>query len=246
MAKISYEAFQKVSDEQGSGNGIGFFSLKNDGDEAIVRIMHDSPEDYDILSVHPIKVGDKYTKVECIDGVHGNSCPMCQAKTKLQYRFFVHMIQYTKDEQGNIVSKPVVWDRSAKDMATKLNSMLQEYGPLSDCIFKVRRNGKAGDMQTTYEIMFANPNVYRADLYPKDCEVFKDYSASGRQVMLKTAEEMNVFLSTGTFPERNTDNTAAPTNAQTQNTTPNMPWNQNGGMQTPPQGMTSNRPTRYY
>ena len=242
MAKISYEAFQKVQEEQDSGSGVGFFSLKNDGDEAIVRIMHDSPEDYDILSVHPIKVGDKYTKVECIDdNVHADSCPLCRAEgVKLQYRFFVHMIQYVKDEQGNIVSKPVVWDRSAREMSTKLNALIQEYGPLSDCVFKVRRNGKAGEKTTTYEIMFGNPNIYRSDLYPKDSGVFKGYSASGKQVMIKTADEMRHFLSNGTFPDKNTENANGAADTHSQVTPPGA---YTGG-QSP--NMTAGRPARYY
>lgn len=242
MAKISYEAFQKVQEEQDSGSGVGFFSLKNDGDEAIVRIMHDSPEDYDILSVHPIKVGDKYTKVECIDdNVHADSCPLCRAEgVKLQYRFFVHMIQYVKDEQGNIVSKPVVWDRSAREMSTKLNALIQEYGPLSDCVFKVRRNGKAGEKTTTYEIMFGNPNIYRSDLYPKDSVVFKGYSASGKQVMIKTADEMRHFLSNGTFPDKNTENANGTVDTHSQVTPPGAYM----GGQSP--NMTAGRPARYY
>jgi hypothetical protein len=242
MGKISYEAFQKVQEEQDSGSGVGFFSLKNDGDEAIVRIMHDSPADYDILSVHPIKVGDKYTKVECIDdNIHRDSCPMCRAEgVKLQYRFFVHMIQYVKDEQGNIVPKPVVWDRSAKEMSAKLNALIQEYGPLSDCVFKVRRNCKAGDMKTTYEIMFGNPNIYRSDLYPKDSDVFKGYSASGKQVMIKTADEMKYFLSKGVFPDRDAESATTTMEAPPQVTPPGAYV---GGHTS---SMSTGRPARYY
>ena len=199
MARISYEAYQqKAAEQEFSGSGIGFFSLKNDGDEAVVRIMHDSREDYDILSVHQVPVGGRHTNVECIEG----DCPLCKSGNNIKYRFFVHMLQYVKDEQGNIVTKPVVWERAAKSMSEKLNAMLQEYGPLSDCVFKIRRNGKAQDKNTTYEIMFANPNVYRPDLYPKDNEVFKDYTVSGKKVATKTAEEMITYLNTGSFPER--------------------------------------------
>lgn len=250
MAKISYEAYQSMSTEQEyTGGGVGFFSLKNDGDEAIVRIMHDSPADYDILSTHSVKVGDRYTKVECLnEGANSSLCPMCKSGAKLQYRFFVHMIQYVKDEQGNIISKPVVWDRSAKDMAAKLNAMLQEYGPLSDCIFKVRRNGKAGDMKTTYEIMFANPNVYRPDLYPNDTEVFKSYTASGKQVMNKTAEEMEVFLATGNFPEKNTvnSNAEATRSYATEETVPTANYGVNTATNQVTNAQAGARPNRYY
>jgi hypothetical protein len=244
MARISYETFQqKAAEQELSNTGIGFFSLKDDGDEAIVRIMHDSSADYDILTTHQVQVNGKYTQVECLDG----HCPLCNSGAKIRYRFFVHMIQYVKDEQGNIVAKPVVWDRAAKAMSEKLNAMMQEYGPLSDCVFKIRRNGKAQDMHTTYEIMFANPNVYRPDLYPKDTEVFKDYTVSGKQVANKTADEMNTFLRTGNFPERQSANTDTAQSA-------NYDTNANVAPQTAPTGYNTvapaqpatGRPNRYY
>jgi hypothetical protein len=131
--------------------------------------------------------------------------------------------------------------------------MIQEYGPLSDCVFKIRRNGKPQDKNTTYEIMLANPNVYRPDLYPKDASAFDGFTVSGRQVINKTAEEMNVYLSTGSFPEKatNSDNTAPAVSYQNQNEDADLPWVQSNTNRNTPQGFatqggTSNRPTRYY
>jgi hypothetical protein len=251
MARISYEEFQKRDAEQEySGNGIGFFSLKDDGDEAIVRIMHNGCADYDILTTHQIQVGGKYTQVDCL----GDGCPLCNAGVKIRNRFFIHMIQYVKDENGQIVAKPVVWDRAAKSMSEKLNAMLQEYGPLSDCIFKIRRNGKAQDKNTTYEIMFANPNVYRPDLYPKDDKVFEGYSVCGKQVMTKTADEMVAFLNTGSFPERTstTADTATANEyhnavAQQAYSTPVTPTSAPVGYAgATPTAQTGARPNRYY
>lgn len=218
MAKVSFETVQSMANENnGSGNGVGFFSLKNDGDEAIVRIMHDSVADFDILTCHSAKVGDKFRKINCIrnplDSV--DNCPLCAKGEKIQQRFFVHMIQYEKDAQGQIISKPVVWERSAGEYGTKLKNMIAEYGPLSDCIFKVKRNGRAGDMGTTYELMFGNPSIYRADLYPKKPELFDGYSACGTVVIDKDFSALSQFASTGRFPESGSTSavaTPAPTN----------------------------------
>lgn len=217
MARINFNEFQQISSEQTTQNndGVGFFSLKNDGDEAIVRIIHDSSEDFDIVATHPVKIGEFYRRVACLNspGEPSGKCPMCSNGAKLQYRFFVHMIQYTKNEEGKIVARPVVWDRAAKNMSQKLVTMLNEYGPLSDCIFKVRRNGKAGDMETTYEILFANPAIYKPELYPKACaEVFTTFDSLGTKVMVKNAEEMTTFLQTGKFSANaTTDNSAEAT-----------------------------------
>lgn len=207
MAKISYEMFQKSMNNESNGGGsnsnVRFFSLKNDGDEAIVRILVDSQEDYELITTHTVKQGDKWSKVECLnEAPRDNKCPLCSAGVKMTTRLFVPMIQYTKDEKGAIVATCVMWDRSAYEMSPKLNAMLQEYGPLSDCVFKVRRNGAAGNLKTTYEILFANPNVYRPDLYPKNTEDFNGFSASGVMVSKKTAEEMTHFLNTGAFPAK--------------------------------------------
>ena len=220
MARISFDAFQQAASEQ-SGSEVGFFSLKNDGDEAVVRILHNSSEDFDIIATHPIKVGEYFRKAACLrnPGEAPDKCPLCASGAKLQYRIFVHMIQYSTGENGTIIAKPVVWDRSAKDMSQKLVTMIQEYGPLSDCVFKVRRNGKAGDMQTTYEILFANPNVYRPDLYPKDAAAaFDNYDTLGTKVYNKSYDELVTFLNTGSFPGSQQSNqaptqTAAPATA---------------------------------
>lgn len=206
MARISFDTFQQTAahSDGGSGDGIGFFSLKNDGDEAIVRILHDSPETFDIVATHSVQIGERYRKVSCLrnPGDSIDACPMCKTGAKLGYRFFVHMLQYGKDEQGKVTVKPVVWDRSAKQMSQKLVTMIQEYGPLSDCVFKVRRSGAANSKDTTYEILFANPAVYRPDLYPKDTRAFENYNTLGSKVLDKTFEEMSEFVATGNFPAR--------------------------------------------
>lgn len=216
MARVSFDTFQQTAAQSdgGSNDGIGFFSLKNDGDEAVVRILHDSPDTFDIVATHTVQIGERYRKVSCLrnPGDAVECCPLCKTGAKLGYRFFVHMLQYGKDEQGKVTVKPVVWDRSAKQMSQKLVTMIQEYGPLSDCVFKVRRNGKSGDKDTTYEILFANPSVYRPDLYPKDDKAFENYNTMGSKVLDKTFEEVSEFVATGSFPARggNRNNSTAP------------------------------------
>lgn len=215
MARINFDTFQQAMKEQENNpsNGIGFFSLKNDGDEAVVRIMHNSSADFDIVEVHNMKIGERYRKINCLNGEGQGTCPLCAANNRAQHRFFVHMIQYVKDEQGQIVPKPVIWDRAALQMSKKLVSMIQEYGPLSDCVFKIRRSGAAGSMDTTYEIMFANPTIYKPELYPVLSDAFANYNVVGGAVMNKSAADLEVFLSTGSFPNVNpqqNNNQAAP------------------------------------
>lgn len=228
MARINFDTFNSEMQRQeatsgGNGDGIGYFGLKNDGDEGIVRILHDSSNDFDIVVAHNVKIGDKYRKVNCLcnPNDHPSVCPLCSSGDKSQFRFFVHMIQYVQDERGQIVAKPVVWERSARQISTKLNNMIQEYGPLSQSIFKIRRNGAAGSKETTYEIMYANPNIYKPELYPMVPDAFKNYNTLGYKVLDKNAEEMRAFLATGNFPNPNGENAVN----NTVNSTPtyNMP-----------------------
>lgn len=219
MARISFDTLQEtVSNNTGenNSNGIKLFALKNDGDVAIVRIMHDSVKDFDILTTHKIKVGDKWRSISCIRDPREpiDNCPLCKNGEKIQQRFYIHMIQYIQDPAtGKITPTPVVWDRAAGEYATKFKTLIEEYGPLSDQIFKIKRNGKAGDMSTTYEILFGSPNMYPENLYPKTVEAFNNYSALGRIVLDKNYSDINTFLATGTFPQA--ANTAAQNSANT-------------------------------
>lgn len=227
MAKVN---FNNLDDEaltggnNQSGNDVGFFTLKNDNDEAVVRFMCDSTDEFEILTVHDVKLGERYRKVNCIRDPREplDNCPLCKSGAKISNRFFIKLIQYDKFVDPNtgvqsIVPKAMIWERSTA-YAKTLKSYLDNYGPLSDVICKIIRHGRAGDMQTTYEIV---PNlskaVYKDEIYVKDPTLFGNFEAFGTIVMDRTYDEMNHFVLTGEFPARQTQatqtspQTAAPT-----------------------------------
>ncbi len=215
MAQMSFDTIPETNNEY-TGNNVEFFNLKNDGDEAIVRILHDSTASFNIFSVHDrITVGGKFRKVNCVRGASDpiDTCPLCASGNNIVNRIFINMVQYFQGENGAIVGKPVVWERSLA-YATKLKNLIDEYGPLSDCIFKIKRNGAAGSMDTTYDIFYCNPKVYRDDLYPRDTSAFDSYSALGTIILDKSASEVATFLATGSFPatqqQQQNANQAAP------------------------------------
>lgn len=201
MAKINFDQINSGND--GSDFRVGFFNLKNDGDEAVVRIMHDDTSSFDLVTTHPIQIGNKYRRVNCIRDPRDpmDNCPLCKSGAKVQQRFYIHLIQYVKDEQGNIIPQAKIWERSAS-YAVTIKNLIDEYGPLSDCIFKIRRNGEAGSMNTTYSILYGNPQVYRPEFYPKDTSLFENYSVVGNAVMDKNFEEISEFIATGEFPQK--------------------------------------------
>lgn len=211
MAKVNFNNVDELENQNqgGSGSDVGFFTLRNDNDEAVVRFMCDSTDDFEILTVHDVQIGSKYRKVNCIRDPREplDNCPLCKSGARINNRFFIKMIQYDKTTDPTsgavkIVPKAMIWERSTA-YAKTLKSYLDNYGPLSDVICKVIRHGKAGDMQTTYEIV---PNlskaVYKDEIYVKDPTLFGDFEAFGTIVMDRTADEMNYFLASGEFPAR--------------------------------------------
>ena len=218
MAKVDFNNMQDdsaYSTSNNAGNDINFFTVRNDNDEAIVRFMCDSVDDFEILTVHDIQIGGKYRKINCIRDFRDpvENCPLCASGTKINQRFFIKMIQYDKttDATGNVIITPkaAVWERSTA-YAKTLKSYLDNYGPLSDIICKVIRHGKAGDMQTTYEIVpNLNKNIYRDDVYVKDVNIFGGFHAFGTIVMDRTYDEIMQFQMTGQFPVREKKQEAA-------------------------------------
>lgn len=200
MAQINFKAFMaRANGTKGTSTSapkVSYFSLKKDQDEAIVRFMIDSPEDFDIVVVHQAKVGNFNRSVNCIRSAQDpiENCPLCEAGYKIGFRFYIRLIEYLPDEQGNIVGVPKIWERSSMYVQT-FNDLLQEYGKLSDCVFKVKRNGATGSKDTVYSILFANQRLYEGPEYAKIPDAFKGYKVLGHAVVNKNFEELQALLS---------------------------------------------------
>ena len=210
MGQFSFDEFQRSQERrsqtttaqaQPSGPRVGFFALKNDGDEAIVRIMHDSTADFDMCAVHNVDIGNgRKRNVNCIRTPKEpiDNCPLCAANVPVYTKIFIHLIEYVRDDQGQIQALPRVFERPAS-YANTLKQLLDEYGPLSDNIFKIKRSGAPKSRDTRYNIMYASPAVYRPDLYPKKPELFEGYKAVGNAVVDKTADELMDLCYTNGF-----------------------------------------------
>lgn len=194
---------------------VGFFSLKNDGEEAIVRIMCDSMADLEIMTVHPITVGASAfpnRQVNCLRDPREplEMCPLCAAGEKVKQKVFIRMLQYDPVTRE---AKPVIWDRVASIFAPKIKSFLDNYGPLSHIMCKIIRHGTGKNTQ--YDIVpNINPQEYNEQSYPIIPDAFKDFSVLGRMVMDKNAEEIMEFMRVGAFPERS--NATVPINNPSQ------------------------------
>ena len=195
MGQMSREQFLAREQEKGDRqfSKVGYFSLKNDNDEAIVRFVYQTEEEIyqDIITTHKMTVDGKFRRVNCIREFNEPlaKCPLCAAGIDLQPRLYIRLVEYVRAEDGTITAVPKVWERPTSYVNT-LRDKFAEYGNLSDFIFKVRRHGRPGDMKTTYSIDFANPNIYNSSLYIKDFSEFEDYKVIGAAVLNKTYDEL--------------------------------------------------------
>lgn len=212
MAQVSFDVASTMEQERGQyNNDVEFLNLPNDGDEAIVRFLYDNTSQFNIMTVHEVKLNNKFRKVNCIrepqDPIH--VCPLCASGNNIKNSFFIHMLVYKKDAQGNITPVPTIWERGFS-YATRLKRLLDEYGPLTGELFKIKRNGARGSMDTTYDIMYCSPKVYTPEVYPLIDNPFGNWKELGTIVLNKDDVAMNTFIQTGVFPTAQ-DNSNTPT-----------------------------------
>lgn len=209
MAKFNFnELAQKEAEaEQNRGDGLVYASkyLKDDGAQLIIRLPYTSVEEFDLATVHVVKMPDgKSRNVACLRGSHDplDVCPLCNSGNTPKNKFYLKGITYVPNEMGQLQGPfPFVFERPAK-FANKVASLLQEYPNLNQLPLKLIRRGKKGDTKTEYDLMVANAQMYTPEQYPYDFSVLNDIDVCKRSSMEKDANEMSTFIRTGAFPEK--------------------------------------------
>lgn len=218
---FNYQQYQQVAAQEqsqsgGDGTKIGYFKLKDDGDIAIARINLSSTDEFMFAAVHTLSVGGRWMKVSCLNplGMNNSGCPLCAANqanpkgtiSKSSKKMYIPMIVSYRDAQsatGYTPPIPVIWERPA-GFSRELANKLMVAGNLKDVLVLITRNGKAGDMQTTYsvDVLPATHPVFKPEMIPTDFSAFNNFNIAKHSYWEKTAEEINAFLATGQFPER--------------------------------------------
>ena len=244
MSTFNYSDYQKIaaneqSQSSGDGTKIGYFRLKEDGDIAVARINLGSTDEFMFAAVHTINVSGKWLKVSCHNplGMNAAGCALCSANqtnpkgsiSKAARKMYIPMIVSYRDAQsatGYTPPTPVIWERPAA-FSRELANKLMVAGDLKNVLVLITRNGKAGDMQTTYsvDVLPETHPVFKPDMIPTDFSAFNNFNIAKHSYWEKTAEEINTFLTTGQFPERAQNNTQQAVNnmatyAAAGNTTP--------------------------
>ena len=270
MAKVNFNELSnspRNNQSDGSNYPVKFFNLKN-GEDAIVRILIDSPDDFDIRTVHSVKMdGWQYGRnVNCImENGDSRTCPLCAKGEKLIQKLYIKLLRYTTTPDGKIEVTPMVWERNRFDKTfgtQPLANHITSYGPLSDIICRISRSGEG--LNTVYTPTFGlnvMPNskaIYRDDLYVKDTTLFGEFDVLGVSILDKNYSELSHFAQTGTFPQREQNNSTPPAQndayatastytpapqyetvqPRSASTADSMPWGNNGTEQ-------FSRPRRY-
>jgi len=261
MAKLDFNNYQNFTQQQSRPDTpttshnyarVTYFNLTNDGDEAIVRFPYSTPDQFDIRTVHTVKMGKAFRKINCLRDPREplDNCPLCKSGNRVQLRFFTKLLMYVKDGSGNIESQACIWDRPAS-FAQTLKSYMDDYGDLRNLVFKIRRHGAKGDLSTTYDILPANPEIYKPTIYVADFKAFDNFDLSFYHCLDKTFEEMNEYVTTGSFPEKTTTKTqtnstaSVSTNVKTEEPVETSPQNSYAYQTYSPDIPNTSRPRRY-
>jgi hypothetical protein len=191
------------ADNYGGNSGSSFFTLKDDRDTARVRFLYGSMDDVEGYAVHQVEVDDDGHRryVNCLRNYNDpiDNCPFCAANMKVFPKLFIKL--YNED-----ANECQIWERG-KSYFQRLASLASRYNPLHDEVIEIERSGKKGDVHTSYEF-------YPIDNVPVDIsdEKFECPDPLGTIILDKTADEMNTFLNTGSFPDSDDSKSTAKNN----------------------------------
>lgn len=174
------------ADNYGVSNQGSFFQLKDDKDTARVRFLYEKAEDIPGYSVHVVEIDGKNKYVNCLRTYDEpvERCPLCAAGNKIKAKLFLKLYNETTGECQ-------IWERG-KTFYSVLSGLSSRYNPLYNEIIEIERNGKKGDMQTTYQPYPIENSPINLDDY--DCP-----DPIGLNILDKSAEAMKTFIRTGDF-----------------------------------------------
>lgn len=215
MAKLDYSSYESVSTKTNSKqrSNVGYFnSLKDNNDSTIVRFAYSSPAEFDIVTVHKVQVDGKWKSVSCLKGPYDavDNCPLCKAGVKLNRKIYIKLIEYVKDANGQVVAQPKIWERPAEgknDFAKKLANFINVYGDLRNMVFQIVRNGYKGSMDTTYDILPVNAQIYPENIYVKNFSDFDSLDLAHHSYLEKNFDELSQYVATGSFPAKKVETT---------------------------------------
>jgi hypothetical protein len=159
MTQRRRPSLDDAMEKYGTG-GSGFFTLKDHGDVAEVRFLHETIDDAWVVA-HKVSVGGKERWVEC--AAEDGDCPLCATKGRPQIKLFLYLV----DERDGEVK---LWERG-KTFVPVMQELVNKYGSLCSQPFEIERDGAAGSDTTKYGIYALERDDLRLDELPERPEL---------------------------------------------------------------------------
>lgn len=166
----------KTLDQYNDERYHGMFMLRNDGDSADVVIMYRDISDVLVTDAHYIKSDSFSGYVHC--NGKSNGCPACLYGSngiRVQPKLFIPLYVLSSDsvEPGQVL----FWDRSVRFQQQLESDVFSKYPNPADFVFRITRNGVAGDVNTTYSIKVVakNSSMKFDDIMKKENLKFPDF-----------------------------------------------------------------------
>lgn len=209
MGRINYDDVDKY----GNNSATEFLKLENDGDCATVQLLVHDMDDVDIYNCHEVQVGTydngnpKTRSVSCLREYDDplDVCPFCQAGLKTKV---IMMLAMVDQSDGKIK----IWHRG-KTFIPKIKNLVNRWGDMTERPLDIIRNGKKGDMKTTYDIQLSPEE-------PMDISEYEKPQFLGEYIMEKKPQEMQTYIDTGSFPNTDIDTSVNETAVRRRNTEP--------------------------
>lgn len=148
--------------DNGGFSKTGWFQLKDDGDSAVVRLLHkgeigtdketgEPDYDFPIFEVHKMDVdgSGRDRTVLC----KGEGCELCKSGNKPSLRMFLQMVNLDEKDKDKQVQ---LWERGLTDIKQMIG-LTSEYGDLTKRNIKIVRSGDKGSLKTTYQYFPKDP-----------------------------------------------------------------------------------------
>ncbi len=160
---------------------IEFFNLNNDGDSAIVRVLHSKVETIESVMIHKVEVNGKPKMVKCA----GDGCPICSDEKQPAKKIFVHLFDYADEKEK-------IWCRTDK-ILTQFSEIEKDWGNISECVVRITRKGK--------EFPKYSVDILNAKNYAPVDESLIDNKLAYRFYLTRSVDELKQFLKTGEMPK---------------------------------------------
>ena len=178
-----------ISKYENNGEKTEWLSLKDDGDNVMVRFLHSNENDLDVFEVHNFEVDGFNQSIKCL----GEGCTMCEKGHRPQLKIWLQVLDL-EDE-----NKIKIWSRGVSDIK-KIMEEIAENGNLNARDYKIKRVGKKNSTKTQY-LFYAKDK--------SDMELPERKQVEGFYVKVVTPQDM-VDILDGTFTfKKDTDNTVA-------------------------------------